>query len=481
MTELNSRNVTKTLLVAGMMCVGLLMADELNAQDDSAIDAPAPTLAEQPYIDGSFGFSLRPPAGCIPDYEKKQLAVEGVEVVRFIDAARNWELAVWQLSTEETSTAAEISRQVYTALQATTHEIEVVENNDMRVNNREAHASSAGMIVRSQTRYRQQVVVTYKPTHFFAVILVTPAEDRARADEVFEEVIESFKILRTAAHEKILHDALIRGKTLLREAAGKKRILALNRPQRLAFRFLSDGQEFGFLQIGLEETVVNTHRGVGMSRLAWLFHSDTQLTQIRQDTFVSHDLEHEQWQNQTLSIQLFPDSETRPVVQEDFDNAIRTDEILVVKYSEKPGSIRTSEKVLELEDSYAPSAWDVFFPRMVDLTQQETYGFSWYDTKRHGLVLLTFRVDAPTRISIGGRPMQAYKIERSEGLIAARQELFVNDRGELLRVKPIDASGGIELERTTLESIDSRYADKVEAIHKRLWPQRTPKRIRPTE
>jgi len=124
-----------------------------------------------------------------------------------------------------------------------------------------------------------------------------------------------------------------------------------------------------------------------------------------------------------------------------------------------PNAAQLQDKVIEVEPSYAPAAWHVLLPRLVDLATPELYAFSSYNAERRGLALRTLKVVGPTRFGGSGGQTAAIKLEDSEGLIPPITETDVDSKGNILRI----IAGGLEMLATTREHVEQTYASRVKA------------------
>ncbi len=410
-----------------------------------------------PYVDGSFGFSIRPPAGCLTYREKRMLSRADVELVRFVHADHQWNLAVHRSATTRPLGTQDIIDEITKKIAEKTQDYAVLRAEAAQIAARDGVRYAASFTIRETGWLRQQVVIRNHETEYYSLILIVPLPDKDVAVEAFDKIVQSFELLRSRVAEEQIEEALDRGASLLSSVAGGKTPLADRKVPESFLRFIQDGKEIGFIQINEREQHVDHYDGLELLKQVWLFQEDGTTTHVMHSMFVSNDLAYEQWENR-LSI-LQPGREGGPPQAFiDRESAIRQDDQLVIKYSPQPNSTEMKEKVLEIASSYAPAPWDLLCPRLLDLRKAELYGFSVYDAGRRGLILKTLRVVGPDKLSAGGKSIPAIKIEDSEGLIPPISEVLVDASGRILRVE----ASPVEMLATSRDYVERRYKSRVD-------------------
>jgi hypothetical protein len=323
----------------------------------------------------------------------------------------------------------------------------------------------------------QYAVVRTGPTTYFVIALLSPHAEGERAKAVFDSVVSSFEILRTEQQQAELDQALERGRELIGGVAGGQIDLGTAVREEVYLRCLIDGREAGFVQIREEATRLDNQKGVAVSRWTWLFQPEGQVTHTRHLSFVSLDLVHEQWESRTMILP--PESEDEeepPPTWFDVESAVREGDKLLVRYTDRPNAPELTEKVIDIEPVYVPSAWDILFPRLVPLDERGLYAFAPYDSTRRGPILRACRVTGSEMMRIGDRAVRATEIETTEGLIPPVHRMRVDDDGRLIQVVVEGASPKMEFVSCSASYVQRTYHDRVEKAQKRIsetviaWP-----------
>jgi len=458
------------------VCACGLLARAVTAQETASPPPPATqpskTDLDPPYIDGSFGFSVRPPAGCTL-FREKQIADGDVEVARFVDlVTRQWSFTVRLSTTTQPLDAQTMIAGITARLNERNQDVKVLRGEPARIAGRDGIRYAAAFKADEKDWLRLQAVVPVLPDgsskEYFALVFITPLSDQAPAEALFERMVASFQILRDTNSRQRIEKALVRGQLLLARAARGDLNLTGRIFEDTYYRCLLDGKDVGYVRVSERADTVDHHEGLRIRQWGWRFDPDGTVTHLQYDMFLSSDLGFERWDNKVFVITPAAGQQPRKVVTE-YENALRRDDRLLVAYQPLPGAPEMREKALAVEKSYASAAWNVAFPRLIDLAQPDLYAFSTYTSQRRGMVLRTLEVIGPAQVTLDGRQVPAVRIEDSEGLIPPRSELYVGPDGKMLRL----VAGQVEMVASDLKAVERLFAAKVadgENLLKQLKP-----------
>jgi len=413
---------------------------------------------DAPYVDRSFGFSIRPPAGSGIFREKQFVGKADVELVRFAQAERRWYLSV-RLSNTSRPLDMKMIVDGITERLSKFDSVKVLRGESARISSREAVRYAASFSNKGIGGLRQQAVIRVKPTEYLAIIFITSLGDAKEAERLFERIVGSFELMRTEMRDQQMTEALERGKSLLQKLAGDRlEAEKLARKERY-LRFTQDGKEVGFIEVCERAVAEGDWPGIEFLKNVWVFMPNGSITYLQNTMFLSNDLTHERWENRLAVLNPAGKKGEPRLATFDFESGLRQDNQLLVKYASAPNSDKMLDKAIQVEKSYASISWDLLFARVVDLKKVDLYAFSSYDTARRGLQLQAYRVTGSKRMVIGGRPMTAFRIEESEGLLPPINEIDVDENGLVLRV--VAPGAGTEMVATTRVYVDAKYGDRV--------------------
>jgi len=441
-------------------------------------DAPSPPAAkkgqlDKPYVDGSFGFSVIPPAGSSIHRQKQIMGTADVEIVHFVNLDHQWSMAVRLSATTRPIDTDMIVDSITSTLAAKYKDVKMLYGKEARIAGREGMRYAASFATDDNKYWlRQQAVVRSKPKEYYTIILLTPLNDRDVATKTFDKIAAEFKILRTEAMQKQIRIALDCGIGLLQDIATNQ----IKLPDKLVgdtfLRCVMDGKEIGFIQINEQAKKLNRRDGVAVHKWAWLFKDDDSITYMEHNMFLANDLSFEKWENRLMMLTA-PEKKVGRCPILNIEQGIRNKNQLLIAYTPKPNAPELKDKAIEVESSFAPAPWDILLPRLIDLNKPELYAFLMYDSTRRGLSMRTIRVIGPSQVLIEGRRKSAYKLEDSEGLTPPIHEIYVDKSGRLMRL----STEQLQMTATTKEYIEKKYSKQVQEAVKlfKKYPVQQPK------
>ncbi|MBN1491549.1 MAG: hypothetical protein JXA69_16675 [Phycisphaerae bacterium] len=457
------RTLVTILLLAGLVNV---TATGARAQDTPGM-APADILslmrlASEPYVDPSFGFSLRPFSPCQMMRHKQMVDDGDVELVQFVQRAIHWALFIRISRTPRPMNSDDLLAHLEASLVATNPDVEVLGREKLTAGGRDAVRLAASCTIEGRKWLRQRGAVFFQPDEFFVLSFNTPLEHREKAEAIFADAIRSFEIVRSEMTQDLLRQALDRGAALLRRVADRKA-----EPKRLVpelyLRCVVDGRDTGFVWLREGDIKQQGIPGTGLLHESWIFEENGMVIRQLNEMFLADDLTFEQWDNRIQTI--VPIQGTVPVrTTMDIERGLRQDNRLVVSVSTSPNSEQFQDKVLATPNAYASAAVVALFARLVDLSKPELYAFATYNSERQGFVLRTLRIVGPQNITVDGQAIRAVRIEDSEGLIPPVSEVYVTETGRLVKI----VANKLEMIATPKEKVVARYRDKVVAVERDL-------------
>lgn len=448
-------------LAAVLPCMSLVSTLTVAVAEPLSPASQPEVVLDPPYLDPSAGFSIRPPAGCAIIREQQYIGRADVELVRFVNASLEWALAVRRTKTTRPLDGQAIIEGITKELGDQFDQVEVKQAETTRVASREAVRCTVGLAVRGQALLRQQAVVRLEPTVYFVLVFVSPQADADRATAVFDRVLASFEVLRSEKKDEQLREAMKRGTSVLASVmSGNVKLLDARRDETF-LRCVIAGQDSGFIQVREEPAIREAREGLAVHKWAWLFRPDGGVSHLEHHTFVSKDLVHERWESRLVLLTPAPPG-GGPEVLLDVETGIRQDNKLMLTYTPQPNAPRLKEKEITVEPPYAPAPWDILLPRLIDLGRPELYAFRLYDNARKGLSVRAFRVVGPETVRLGNRSEPGVKIEDSEGLIPPAHEIYVDQRGRLLRIVLQIPDSPMEMLQTDRQSIDRQFGTRVQ-------------------
>ncbi len=425
--------------------------------DPSGAAIPKGALGPE-YVDGSFGFAVRPIAGARIDRRKR--TVEGhVQLAQFIRLEVGWSMSVrlWEPSRPVDVQAARDA--IKADLLPTYPDFQITTAEAVNIGGRDAVRVAGTFSTEGQMWLRQHLIVPLRTGEHIIVLLATPADDREIATAAFTQIVNSFKIVRTQAQQEELDAALDRGTSLLQRVNGAAQPISTKAATKpIYLRVMRQDKSAGFIEMLEKAGSLDHKQGLQMLQRGWMFNTDGSATYFEESKFTADDGTFGEWRN--LS-QTMPSKQVDPKqrVVASVESGIRRNDQLVVESVQQVGVYHKQTKAIQISPSYAPSAWPLILPRVVDLNKPEVYAFSMYDPQRRGLILRVLRVAGPTFVQVGGQRTAASKIEDSEGLVPPISEIDVDKNGLPLRL----ATPTVEMTRTTQAEVEREFGPRIKA------------------
>jgi hypothetical protein len=419
-------------------------------------------LLGERFVDGSFGFSIRPFARAKINQHKIHDELDGYQLVEFVHVTRPWVLVVALDRINRSMRPAECV-DMLRAFWARRFEtgVETEERTERQI------AARPGAVWHG--RYREisgdwcifEAVIQINAREFFRISFKVPRADEDTAAAMFEIMVDSFQMVRSEVSSEILDGALQRGRDLLERIPSTRLAARLDTEAHLLMK--RGGQDIGTAHIREHPETRNGKAGVRVSERGWTFFPDGTYHHIRNDYFVSEDLMSGMFEMRVRVVT--PAAEDRPItVIEHVERGIRENDKLILSYTELMGDSSLTNDVLEVTGTYVPMALQRMLPRIVPLNEPELYAFSSYSSTRKGVVLRTLRVLGPIGPAAGGSVSIAYKAEDSEGMIPPVSELFLDERGFVRKV----IAGGDTVLRTTRAETERLFGRRIRQAREEL-------------
>ncbi len=451
----------ETLAVFGALALAPVVRGQTTTEPATSAPAVAAVrLADVPYVDASFGFSFRPFHDCQIVRQKRLDAEGNLELAQFVNLGRDWMLTVYLPQESSSATPDEALEDFETRLTRRDPEARPLRKEKLTVRGRDVAWAAGSLSVGKGQWFRQEATVFARADTRVVLAFDVPLSQRTAAEALFRDVIGSFEVLRSEAVQKRIDDALVRSAEFL-ASLGRGGKLAPDLIKEAYLRILINGKDTGYLWMRESRGTFERREGVGIRHEGWMFESDGTVKRQLSEMFLSDDLTFEKWN--TVGEIVIPARAGAPLQKlTTYEQGLREDRQILVAFTESPNATNAKERTIEAPEAYAPLALFTLFPRLIDRNKPELYAFIGYNGDRRGLILRTLRVVGPQNVTIDGRMRRATRIEDSEGLLPPISEMYVDDKGQVVKM----VAGDVEMLAAGEERISSLYRARVEATLK---------------
>lgn len=444
----NRAYLNAVALSAMLICV----SPAAHGQESQAVDMSAS------YSDCTFGFSIPHAQGAIAEREKRTIRPAVMEIVRFVLTPRAWSQAVWFEDSDRPLSNELILERLHAELQSEFRDAEIGEPTEAQVAARPAVRLQARFTSQNAGWIRHQVVVRTGPSECFHIILLAPQRDAREAEMAFERVLAGFTILRSDAMQQRLKEAMNRGQRLLREISQDVEHFRTIKARNTFLRLVEQGENIGFMRIREEPTQWAGQDGIGIVQHTWVFRPTGEVTQSQQEMFLTPDLSHARWDSR-IRILTPARGDRKEEVGLSVEHGIHEKDRLIVSYTQRLNDAELKDKIIQVDHCFAPPAWFVLLPRLVDLKKPEVYAFAAYDGGRRGLIVRTLEVAGEDYLTVDGKRLAGFRLLDGEGLVEPFNEINVDAKGSIQRVE----SGPLQMLVTTDDWIREHYTAKIDA------------------
>ena len=273
---------------------------------------------------------------------------------------------------------------------------------------------------------------------------------REKLEAVGREVASTLRLTDPKSLAAARKESLRRGRELLKQMTPAKLAGTVSsEPQWYLYR--RAGRPIGFMHVAERILQRRFAKGLEVRTFARLEIKGGQVMQIRRVLFASADRAAESW---TETVRILRGGK---VVRTMSESGSIGGGMIVCKVS-SGGKAATRKKPLAgpTAEHYLPRAMALVLPRLVDRARPGAYAFATYTTAANDFDMRTFTVEAPEKITVGARTVEAVRASDLGAADAEAATLHLQNDGGLLRMQ---TGVGIVMERATRSAVLRRHAD----------------------
>lgn len=474
----------KLLAMLAMMIPGQSKPADV-AQPPSAVSDAGGGLLADPYVDGTCGFSIRPPK----DWQliRQRLAEEKgltlLQMVGRVGPNQSEQIVLKQTSTTRKMPMGEMLKQLHHELTLVRNKFEVLSLQEQEIAGRPGGLLTASYEEAGLQWFMQEAVIELRLRQYYVLLYTGPLTSRRASEPLFQMVLSSLQLLADQMSETELAEAL---------AAGAQQLSGLDKDrlhgaiiENLLMRLEVDGKPVGFVRVQQAAGEVKRRRGVRVQERGWMFSPDGGARRLQSNMFITDDLREEEW---TMSVATYfaAKGDSPAHLDASLEEGVRNGEILIASQEYRLGEGVTEKPAIKTPKGYVSRALLRMWPGWLgDPAKPRRLAFAEYDHQRAGFVLRLFDVkgaaEPPSGAAVKGK---VYKVEQREGIAGQVSEWYVDEQGRIVYVKAGNVTmipaAEKELERlfagriAEAEREMARLEQEYERAEQRLGPKRKP-------
>ncbi len=415
-------------------CSVLILSAIWLGQTSPLTTAPADGLADE-YVDGTYGFSIRPPHGWHLIRERVPER-RGATLLRMVDLSHKDALDPIVLRHTTTTKIIPINdmlRDVCKTLQLEFANVEIHDQQVQQVAGQPAAYLSATFLSRGAKRLRLMSIVEAAPRQYFLLIYNGSPDTQGRIEPVFQHVFSSMRLLSERLSGDEMEAALEAGAQWIKGVTAQAIRSALLGEQHLAVSI--DGKPVGYVTVRHRPGRWNKRDGFDVIEEGWTFGDDGVARLLQSRMFIGQDTVHERWR--TTVTTWTPARGDRPEnLESTLEEGLRDRQFLLTGQTYSLNRPQRENPPIEIGKTYISKALIRLLPRMAgDLHKPRNYAFAAFDHSRAALILRIVEFKGQVEPPDAGIKGKVFRIDEREGATAIPSTLYVDEEGRTLLVK----------------------------------------------
>ncbi len=431
-------------------------------QQPTAAD-PAKLLAD-PIVDGSYGFSIRPPKDwqIVRRRLPERRGVTLLQMVQQLSPAETEEIILKQTATTRAIPMDEMLKGVAAALELEFSSVQVESQQVQQIAGKSGGLLSATFLREGGKKIRLEAIIEVRPQSYLVLIYNGPARVRSTSEPLFNLVLGSLQLLTDAFTEEQMKLALTAGQDWLASLRPDRLTGSLVPGQFLQFEL--NGKVIGGVAVWQTEKSWEGRPGVEIRERGWTFDDNGQARRLQNNMFVSKDLRHERWKSSVTT--LLPAVGDRPAYLDvALEEGLRAEDVLLTNQTYQLNQPAAENPAIHLPPTYIPRALIRLLPLIIaDREKQRMLAFVTFDHSRAGLITRVIELKGKAQPPDGVTSGMVYLIDDREGLSASPSHLYVDNAGRTLLVK----AGDLTMRPTTEKQLEATFGPRIEKAEKQM-------------
>lgn len=430
------------------------------------------TLLGEPYRDGTFGFSIRPPKNWQITRERKSQRV-GLTVLRMarqMGMGVSFEFNVRVSRTLETFSVQATLDELSKALMLERKNAVIGKDSGTRViSGKPGGFLSATFELDGQRMVFYATIIQNRAKQYYIIVYSGPDVVGDKVLPLYQAVVDSFQVLETDRSDAQIRRALLDGTDWLNSISSKD--LRDIKPQESWFGVYRGEQLLGFEQIASEfgEIVTGVRKGrngsdqylklegLRVREQGWTFETNGVIRRSFNEMFVTDDLSIERWKFVTL-IYTPPVSGRRADINLSIEEGAKESGQIITSQRYGLAAPSTPNDPITAPLTYVPRALLRVLPQMVgNLAKRRLLAFHEFDHAIRGLRVETVDLTGQVATKTPTPGKTFFRLREREGLFGPHIDSYVTAAGRLVKI----VAGPTTLKVTKREKLEQQFGQKV--------------------
>lgn len=437
--------------------------------------ATVPVVLAAPYVDGTFGFSVRPPADWLMLRERKANAV-GVTVLRLhlqISQGVLAEISVRVCRTPKPVSVESTLDELAAGIKKDMPNPVISEKSIRTISGKPAGYLAASFALGGQPTTLLETIIQVRRSEYYLIQFSGPTKAAEALEPTYHAVVASFRMLEDDSTTELIREALLSATDWV-NGLTPARLESVKRVETW-MGVHRGGKLVGYLQIVSDVTDMPTIisaddpaksrkiSGVGVCEQGWTFEPDGSAQRTVSEMFITPDRALERWKQTTLIYVPATAKTTADVNVAVEEGALESGKLFTSqRFGAASASIPNEE--VKAPPTYVPRALLRLLPQLIgDLGKRRLMAFHEYDHEAKGLILRTIEFRDPVKIRSGPAAGKTYFVLRErEGLSGSPTDIYVNESGRVVKI----VTGLTMLKVMNREDLEREFLARVEKAEK---------------
>ena len=441
------------------------------AAASAASNAASTDGLADPYVDGSYGFSVRPPTGWRLSRVRTRVgpAVTLLEMAEHVppsldrsNPGLDHSIVIQRAQAIEGETIDAVLQRCFEDMYEDYMNVKVEKSRPRTLAGKPGAVVTAFYDAEGVRNMRIQAAVEFRPRQYLMVQYRGPESAKATDGPLFERVADSLALIPDAFDAEQLRKAGEAGFLWLKDvgASGLKKAVAAE----TYYRVDVGGKLVGLLGVAEGPAEHEEREGLEIRERMWTFTADGTAQRIQSNAFISLDLRHEDWKGSVSTLLPARDKEPRRLIGS-LEDAVRVDDVLLSNRVYTLDQPPEPNPPYHLPPTYLSRALARMLPRLTPrLFEPRVIALAVFDPARADVVMRIVEIKGEATAPGVGAKGTTYRIDVRDGPASSPTTTYVDEDGAVVLV----LAGSMTMRPASREELERVFAERIASAEKAM-------------